>query len=56
MEYKKIFSREIALELISEGYELVDTEKNRFKPWLSVFIFESSTNLLDTLTNITQHI
>lgn len=54
MNYKKIFSRAIALELIGQDFELVGTEKNKYKPWLSVFVFEKTTNLLDALTNITQ--
>lgn len=54
MEYKKIFSKAIALELINDGFELIDTEKNKYKPWLSVFIFENTTQLLNALTKITK--
>ena len=56
MEYKKIFSKAIALELIGQGFELIDIEKNKYKPWLSVFIFENTTYLLNTLPHITKNI
>lgn len=56
MDYKKIFSKAIALELIAKGYELIGTEPNKYKPWLSVFVFENTTYLLEELTNITNHI
>lgn len=54
MKYKKIFSKAIALELISNNFELIDKEKNKYKPWLSVFLFKETKELLDKLTEITQ--
>lgn len=54
MKYKKIFSKAIALELISNNFELIDKEENKYKPWLSVFLFKETKELLDKLTEITQ--
>lgn len=54
MRYKKIFSKAIALELISNDFELIAKEENKYKPWLSVFIFKETNELLNKLTEITQ--
>lgn len=51
---KKIFSREIALELKTKGHELLYTEPNREKVWLSVFCFKETKELLNDLTELTR--
>lgn len=55
MKIKKIFSRAIALELISKDYKLLYTEPNRQKSWLSVFCFQETQELLEQLTKLTRH-
>lgn len=54
MKIKKIFSRKIALQLISNGNNLIYTEQNRYKHRLSVFCFEETQNLLNQLTELTK--
>ncbi|HII4500022.1 TPA: DUF5659 domain-containing protein [Clostridium perfringens] len=54
MQTKVIFSKRIALELISRGYNLLYTEPNRAKKWLVVFVFEETDELLEELTNLTK--
>lgn len=51
---KKIFSREIALELKERGHEILYTEQNREKNWLSVFCFRETRELLEDLTLLTK--
>ena len=53
MKYKKIYSKKIFLELIIKGGELLWTEPNKNKTWLSVFVFKCDDNLLKNLTEIT---
>jgi hypothetical protein len=55
MKVKKIFSKKIAIQLIVNGNELIYTEPNKYKNWLSVFCFEETPNLLKNLTEITKH-
>ncbi|WP_185750684.1 hypothetical protein [Clostridium sp. KNHs214] len=55
MKIKKIFKREIALELIQMGHTLVYTEPNRDKRDFSVFCFMETTELLRDLTRLTNH-
>lgn len=54
MEIKKIFKREIALELITKGHKLIYTEPNRNKRDFSVFCFEETDELLEDLTKLTK--
>lgn len=54
MKIKKIFSREIALDLISKGFNMLYTEPNRQKNWLVVFCFEDTDALLAELTILTK--
>jgi len=54
VKYKKIFSKAIAVQLIVMGNELLFTEVNRLKPYLSVFVFNETPELLEQLTNITK--
>lgn len=54
MRYKKIFSKKVMVELIVKGNNLLWTEENRDKKWLSVFVFELTDKLLEDLTGITQ--
>lgn len=51
----KIFKREIALELIQQGNNLIYTEPNRNKTWFSVFCFENTEKLHSDLSTITKH-
>lgn len=53
MTYKKIYSKKVFLELIIRGHELLWTEQNKNKKWLSVFIFKVDDTLLNDLTEIT---
>jgi hypothetical protein len=55
MKIKKIFKREIALQLISLDNNLIYTEPNREKIWFSVFCFECTDKLLKDLSDITKH-
>lgn len=50
---KKIFKKQIAVELLVRKHELVYTEPNLKKPWLTVFCFRETVNLLSDLTQIT---
>ncbi|WP_409069897.1 hypothetical protein ACFLKB_12035 [Clostridium sp. FAM 1755] len=54
MKIKKIFKREIALNLISNGHKLIYTEPNRNIHIFSVFCFEETTELLKDLTELTK--
>lgn len=54
MEYKKIYSKKVFLELIVKGHELLWTEPNKNRPWLSVFVIRIDDTLLKDLTTITQ--
>jgi hypothetical protein len=53
MLIKKIFKKKIAIELMIKKHNLVYTEPNRLKPWLSVFCFQETDSLLQDLTKIT---
>lgn len=54
MQIKKIFKREIALQLMcNKKHNFLYTEPNRNKNWLSVFCFEETPELLNDLTEIT---
>ncbi|WP_204245990.1 hypothetical protein [Clostridium botulinum] len=53
MKIKKIFKREIALQLISMGHQLIYTEPNRQIKNFVVFCFEEDNKLLDDLTKLT---
>lgn len=52
MVIKKIFSKQIAIKLMVGGFNLVFTEENRLKKWLTVFCFEETPELLEELTKI----
>ncbi|MBU3098725.1 MULTISPECIES: hypothetical protein [Clostridium] len=49
---KKIFKKSIAIELICNGENLLYTEQNRLKSWLTVFCFEETEELLRKVTEI----
>lgn len=55
MKIKKIFKREIALELVSLGHQLIYTEPNRNRRDFSVFCFVETDELLEDLTKLTRH-
>ena len=55
MKIKKIFKREIALELIQKGHKLMYTEPNRDIPTFVVFCFIETEELLSDLTKLTKH-
>jgi len=52
MNIKKIFSKKIAIELLCRKHNLIYTEQNHKKDWLSVFCFEKTDELLKDLTEI----
>lgn len=52
VNYKKIYSKKVSLQLIIKGHELLWTEPNRDKKWLSVFVFKLDDSLLSDLTEI----
>jgi len=52
MEVKKIFKKTLAVELICTGFDLLYTEPNRLKNWLTVFCFEETNELLKKITEI----
>lgn len=54
MGYKKIYSKKVSLQLIINGHELLWTEPNRNKKWLSVFVFKTTSSLLNDLTEISK--
>ncbi|AJD26103.1 hypothetical protein G8E05_10720 [Clostridium botulinum] len=53
MKIKKIFKREIALQLVSMGHKLIYTEPNRNIENFVVFCFEEDNKLLNDLTKLT---
>lgn len=55
VQYKKIYSKRVFLELVIKGHSLLWTEPNKKKKWLSVFVFKLDDSLLNDLTNITNN-
>ena len=53
VEYKKIFSKRVFLQLVIKGHLLLWTEQNRKVKWLSVFVFKIDDTILADLTEIT---
>ncbi|MFT5872859.1 MAG: hypothetical protein ACI8WT_001797 [Clostridium sp.] len=49
---KKIFKKSIAIELMVCDFNMMYTEPNRLKKWLTVFCFQETQELLDKLTEI----
>lgn len=49
MKVKKIFTKKVAYDLISKNYNLIGMEDNLKKPWLKVFLFEETGELLQEL-------
>lgn len=52
MEIFKVFKREMALDLITMGNNLIYTEPNRQKSWLVVFCFEDTEKLHEDISKI----
>lgn len=50
---KKIFKKQIAVQLLKNGHILLYTEPNYKKTHFSVFVFENTPELLKDLTQIT---
>ena len=50
----KIFKKKIAIELMCNGFNMVFTETNRHKKWLTVFCFEESEKLHQAITLINE--
>lgn len=48
---KKIFSRKLAIYLREHGCKIINTEVNKHKPNLDVYIFEDSEKLQAALSN-----
>lgn len=48
---KKIFSRKLAIYLREHGCKIIDTEVNRHKPNLDVYIFEDNEMLQSALAD-----
>lgn len=53
VEYKKIYSKKVFLELVTKGHTLLWIEPNKNNKWLSVFVFKLDETLLQDLTEIT---
>ena len=49
---KKVYSSKIAGALCRQGFKVVKTEINPRKPWLDVFLFEETEELLKAFDNI----
>lgn len=49
---KKIFKKDIAIELIKRGHTILYTEPNLKKSWLLVFNFLETEELLRDMTEI----
>lgn len=54
MKVKKIFTRQVAYQLIEKGFDLIDMEDNLKHKNLKVFIFEETNSLMQELTKITE--
>lgn len=48
---KKIFSRKLAIYLRERGCKIINTEVNKHKPNLDVYIFEDNEKLQSALTD-----
>lgn len=53
MKIKKIFTLWLATELRDRGFYILKVEPNTKKPWLKVYIFEETPQLLAALSEIT---
>lgn len=49
---KPVFSRKIAHALCEEGFQVIDVQPNNNKPWLNVYYFEATPDLLDAFDEI----
>lgn len=49
---KIIYSRRVAFELRKKGFKILRTEPNRYKPELDTYIFESTQELNDAISEI----
>ena len=52
---KKIFSKKVAYQLISQGFNLIDMEDNLKYKNLKVFIFQETDEFKKALTEITKN-
>lgn len=52
---KKIFSKKVAYQLISQGFNLIDMEDNLKYKNLKVFIFQETDEFKKALTEITNN-
>lgn len=52
MYTKRIFSKEVAFELLKRGHDIVRTEPNHKYKFYKVFIFEKTDKLLEDITII----
>lgn len=49
MRKKRIFKKSLAIELMKQGFNLVDVEQNNRNKNLMVYIFEQNEKLLELL-------
>ena len=50
--YKKVFTRWIAVELRKQGFNIIDVEPNHKKPQLDVYIFQDTPEFKQAFDNI----
>jgi|tagenome__1003787_1003787.scaffolds.fasta_scaffold12512123_1 hypothetical protein len=54
MPEKRIFKKELAVQLIRKGHDLIDAERNKNNPSKTVFVFNETEQLLKDLTELTK--
>lgn len=52
MKYYVVFSKRLSKALISNGFELIKTEKNKNNPKYNVYIFEETQELKNNICKI----
>ncbi len=53
MEKKEIYSKHVAFALRKQGFEIIETGINQYRPDLKIFIFEKTDELMKAFTEIT---
>lgn len=52
MKKKAVFNRKIAQDLCYRGFKIVDVQPNNNKPWLNVYYFEATNELIGAFDRI----
>ena len=52
MTKKAIFNRKFAQRLCQQGFKVIDVQPNNNKPWLNVYYFEQTPELLEAFDTI----